>query len=84
MSSMKFLSTWLRNAGLEVRHAGFDFSSMKFLSTWLRNSCTIRGRRRTCLLNEVPEHMAQEYTQPSIRHNRRLFLNEVPEHMAQE
>ena len=35
-------------------------------------------------LNEVPEHMAQEYVQPPPAVPRRPVLNEVPEHMAQE
>ena len=37
------------------------------------------------LLNEVPEHMAQEFppTRGTFR-SRIAFLNEVPEHMAQE
>ena len=36
-------------------------SSMKFLSTWLRNSPYLQGATTIyTLLNEVPEHMAQE------------------------
>ena len=43
-SSMKFLSTWLRNFLVAVDgRAAFEVSSMKFLSTWLRN---VRVRRR--------------------------------------
>ena len=41
-------------------------SSMKFLSTWLRNRVST-GDQTTDLqrvLNEVPEHMAQEYLLP--------------------
>ena len=66
-SSMKFLSTWLRNRVQSARQGrGGGGSSMKFLSTWLRNF-------RAChqwyawnrFLNEVPEHMAQEFTRPS-------------------
>ena len=61
-SSMKFLSTWLRNACLGEEAVGAGESSMKFLSTWLRNHLG-RGLAdgNTPLLNEVPEHMAQEY-----------------------
>ena len=37
------------------------FSSMKFLSTWLRNWARRTGHtRHRLILNEVPEHMAQE------------------------
>ena len=37
------------------------------------------------LLNEVPEHMAQEYLHLlDLRIDARDLLNEVPEHMAQE
>ena len=59
---------------------------MKFLSTWLRNR---RGfldadSPRT-LLNEVPEHMAQEFSHWWGNACSFLpLLNEVPEHMAQE
>ena len=35
-------------------------------------------------LNEVPEHMAQEYRMELARDRARPVLNEVPEHMAQE
>ena len=61
---MKFLSTWLRNLGAhEQRVAGRVRSSMKFLSTWLRNLRGCLAPPACCLqfLNEVPEHMAQEY-----------------------
>ena len=58
---MKFLSTWLRN--LKLLHVTDETttSSMKFLSTWLRNVIPwFPLVLRQCLLNEVPEHMAQE------------------------
>ena len=36
-------------------------------------------------LNEVPEHMAQEYVQAEVVEEEATALrNEVPEHMAQE
>ena len=58
---------------------------MKFLSTWLRN---MSPDKEVCLnpsiLNEVPEHMAQEYRGRRSRRCFCRFLNEVPEHMAQE
>ena len=39
MSSMKFLSTWLRNRMPAAGEHNAQFhSSMKFLSTWLRNA----------------------------------------------
>ena len=84
---MKFLSTWLRNV-VDGEGSRFDcrLSSMKFLSTWLRN---IQPAARHVvviqLLNEVPEHMAQESGR-AAKHHRKAppFLNEVPEHMAQE
>ena len=86
-SSMKFLSTWLRNL-LDLRVDARDRgrSSMKFLSTWLRNrrSAAMCGVHRR-VLNEVPEHMAQESARFSTRRARtHTVLNEVPEHMAQE
>ena len=59
-------------------------SSMKFLSTWLRNRVPAGWRRRWSLLNEVPEHMAQEWTSDTSPRARSTLLNEVPEHMAQE
>ena len=60
-SSMKFLSTWLRNNVVSRRACCMTRSSMKFLSTWLRNGCRRRlWPPRSSLLNEVPEHMAQE------------------------
>ena len=60
-------------------------SSMKFLSTWLRNFwCTLGVSVIDCLLNEVPEHMAQEWLRRSLQHLKCNVLNEVPEHMAQE
>ena len=40
--------------------------------------------RRTKILNEVPEHMAQEFGRMAVRNGRIALLNEVPEHMAQE
>ena len=41
-SSMKFLSTWLRNLPRSSRLIVFTrLSSMKFLSTWLRNLWTL-------------------------------------------
>ena len=36
------------------------------------------------LLNEVPEHMAQEYEPGPRTPPSSVVLNEVPEHMAQE
>ena len=40
-----------------------ELSSMKFLSTWLRNADTASdGDTSPSLLNEVPEHMAQEFS----------------------
>ena len=36
------------------------------------------------ILNEVPEHMAQESRADRRCRCKRTFLNEVPEHMAQE
>ena len=42
-------------------------------------------RESYAFLNEVPEHMAQEFGHVLLLDNRRLWLlNEVPEHMAQE
>ena len=75
-SSMKFLSTWLRNFLVAVDgRAAFEVSSMKFLSTWLRN----RGGRGVSpapgILNEVPEHMAQE----SVRVRRRNRYVGIPQ-----
>ena len=35
-------------------------------------------------LNEVPEHMAQEYSRSTTTPRPSNNLNEVPEHMAQE
>ena len=57
---------------------------MKFLSTWLRNIAAHYNRDSTSVLNEVPEHMAQEFLFlfPWLLYG--IFLNEVPEHMAQE
>ena len=45
-SSMKFLSTWLRNAksASDVSTA-INKSSMKFLSTWLRNELPLPALR---------------------------------------
>ena len=62
-SSMKFLSTWLRNSLIRKYGAWLAIpSSMKFLSTWLRNIGWLIDRYQvTTVLNEVPEHMAQEY-----------------------
>ena len=36
---------------------------MKFLSTWLRNTVDVPGdgQHGLAILNEVPEHMAQEF-----------------------
>ena len=60
-SSMKFLSTWLRNGLLIAQIRGRQRSSMKFLSTWLRNRRGfLDADTLGTLLNEVPEHMAQE------------------------
>ena len=57
---------------------------MKFLSTWLRNLVVKRLRMIVAHLNEVPEHMAQEFGRPRCGHDWNRHLNEVPEHMAQE
>ena len=62
MSSMKFLSTWLRNLDhTVVQGHRIRQSSMKFLSTWLRNAEQGQTVEEAAhVLNEVPEHMAQE------------------------
>ena len=59
-------------------------SSMKFLSTWLRNACVLEDGSFTAVLNEVPEHMAQESRRQPECWRVEHVLNEVPEHMAQE
>ena len=84
-SSMKFLSTWLRNHGGSRSAGGLNMSSMKFLSTWLRDvGCVMLTPLSATILNEVPEHMAQECAPAGRGAAVRLILNEVPEHMAQE
>ena len=58
---------------------------MKFLSTWLRNDAHDgMVRFQATVLNEVPEHMAQEYAHTCRNAPDYGILNEVPEHMAQE
>ena len=39
---------------------------------------------QSAILNEVPEHMAQEFRQHTGKSRLQSVLNEVPEHMAQE
>ena len=61
---MKFLSTWLRNCFVTIAVRAHCLpSSMKFLSTWLRNAVANHQYALSAvhILNEVPEHMAQEY-----------------------
>ena len=91
---MKFLSTWLRNIVVGVHGGVFAASSMKFLSTWLRNMTPpCRAPWATALLNEVPEHMAQEYYPPvevrRVGHGSSMkflstWLRNIASHMGQE
>ena len=68
-SSMKFLSTWLRNGASSNSGTATSRSSMKFLSTWLRNFRFSVNKNLRSILNEVPEHMAQEFFRAAGRHD---------------
>ena len=87
LSSMKFLSTWLRNESIRLSAGTHLVRILNEVPEHMAQEsppCRLCSAS-PCLLNEVPEHMAQESASPiSMWPHRRTFLNEVPEHMAQE